>query len=122
MGFRENLKTQLKDMDILVKELAAKSGIKKSRLDSYLRENGYSPSAEAAVKIAKALGVSVEYLVTGQEGLGQTQGKGFYAPELDQLIQSFGELGAQNRKIAVKIAIQVTKVLNDALKNDRSNN
>jgi len=36
------------------------AGVKKQTIDSYLRENGYMPSAEAAVKIARALNVSVE--------------------------------------------------------------
>jgi transcriptional regulator with XRE-family HTH domain len=67
MGFRENLKAELKYSDMLVKELAANSGIKKLTIDSYLRKNGYTPSIESAVKIAQALGLSVEYLVTGLE-------------------------------------------------------
>jgi transcriptional regulator with XRE-family HTH domain len=66
MGFRENLKSQLQYSGLLVKELAARSGVKKKTLDSYLGIRGYTPSAEAAVSIAQALGVSVEYLVTGR--------------------------------------------------------
>jgi transcriptional regulator with XRE-family HTH domain len=67
MGFRENLKTELNFSGLLVRELAVKSGIKKKALDKYLMENGSNPSAAAACKIAAALGVSVEYLVTGEE-------------------------------------------------------
>jgi len=67
MGFKENLRSQLEYSGLLVKELAARSGIKKKTLDSYLGKQSYSPSVEAAVSIAKALGVSVEYLVTGTE-------------------------------------------------------
>jgi transcriptional regulator with XRE-family HTH domain len=67
MGFRENLKTELLFSGLLVKELSAKSGVKKKSLDKYLSENGSMPSAEAAVKIARVLGVSVEYLVTGEK-------------------------------------------------------
>ena len=52
---------------MLVKELAALSGVKKKTIDSYLGAKGYIPSVQAAVNIAKALGVSVEYLVTGKE-------------------------------------------------------
>ena len=52
---------------MLVKELAALSGIKKKTLDSYLGKRSYKPSVEAAVSIARALGVSVEYLVTGAD-------------------------------------------------------
>jgi transcriptional regulator with XRE-family HTH domain len=67
MGFRENLKSQLEYSGMLVKELAVNSGVKKKTIDSYLGTRGYIPSVEAAVNIAKALGVSVEYLVTGED-------------------------------------------------------
>jgi len=65
MGFRENLKSQLEYSGMLIKELAAVSGIKTKTIDSYLGNRGHTPSVEAAVSIAKALGVSVEYLVDG---------------------------------------------------------
>jgi transcriptional regulator with XRE-family HTH domain len=67
MGFRENLKFQLERSDMLVKELAARSGLKKKTIDSYLGTRCYTPSVKAAVSIAQALGVSVEYLVTGKK-------------------------------------------------------
>ena len=53
---------------MLVKELAVLSGVKKKTIDSYLGNREYKPSVESAVNIAKALGVSVEYLVTGKNG------------------------------------------------------
>lgn len=65
MSFKENLKTELEFRGILIKELAAKSGISRRTLDNYLRNNESQPTAENAVNIAKALDVSVEYLVTG---------------------------------------------------------
>ena len=65
MGFRENLKSELTYQDILVKELAEKTGIPKRSLDNYLREKGSIPPADYAVLIAKALNTTVEYLVTG---------------------------------------------------------
>ena len=52
---------------MLVKELAAKSGVNKYSLDNYLNARGQMPSVVAAVKIAHTLGVSVEYLVEGKE-------------------------------------------------------
>jgi transcriptional regulator with XRE-family HTH domain len=67
MGFRENLKSELTFSGLLVKELAAKSGVKKHSIDNYLNKRGQLPSVEAAVRIAQVLGVSVEYLVTGKE-------------------------------------------------------
>ncbi len=73
MGFRENLKDELTFKDIQTKELAAKTGISLNTLNHYLVQNSTSPSAENAVKIANALGVSVEYLVTGKEPNPKTQ-------------------------------------------------
>ena len=67
MGFKENLKSELAYSGLLVKELAAKSGVKKHSIDNYLNKRGQLPTVEAAVRIAQALGVSVEYLVTGKE-------------------------------------------------------
>jgi transcriptional regulator with XRE-family HTH domain len=67
MGFKENLKSELAYSGILVKQLAALSGVKKYSIDNYLNKRGQMPSAEAAVKIARVLGVSVEYLITGTE-------------------------------------------------------
>jgi transcriptional regulator with XRE-family HTH domain len=65
MGFKENLKAELAYKNILVKELATRSGISRRTIDNYLREDSSVPSADAAVRIARVLGVSVEYLITG---------------------------------------------------------
>jgi len=66
MGFRENLKQELNFNDMLVKELAAAANVHKRAIDTYLlSENASMPPADVAVRIAQALGVSVEYLVTG---------------------------------------------------------
>jgi len=43
--------------------------VNKRTLDHYLMSNPQEPSVTNAIKIAKALNVSVEYLVTGQEML-----------------------------------------------------
>jgi transcriptional regulator with XRE-family HTH domain len=68
MGFRENLKTELDYNGMPVKELAALAGVKKRALDNYLRKTSPAiPPADAAVKIARVLGVTVEYLITGEE-------------------------------------------------------
>ena len=67
MGFKENLKIELDYKGMKVKELAFISGVNKRTLDQYLSSAAKMPSAENAVKIANALGVSVEYLVTGKD-------------------------------------------------------
>ena len=69
MGFKDNLRNELQFRGLTVKELSALSGIKKQTLDNYLSTHNSTPSAEAAVKIAQAVNVSVEYLVTGKKFL-----------------------------------------------------
>lgn len=65
MSFRENLRSELDFQDIQTKELAEKTGINKRTLDGYLAKNGNEPTVYNACKIAKALGVSVEWLADG---------------------------------------------------------
>ena len=64
--FKENLRDELNFQGMTVKELAAKTGLVKGSLDNYLGVRASIPPADVAVKIAKALNVSVEYLVTGK--------------------------------------------------------
>ena len=64
MGFAENVKSELEFQDMQIKELSNKTGISRNTLDKYLSgKNATQPGVENAVKIAQALGVSVEYLV-----------------------------------------------------------
>jgi transcriptional regulator with XRE-family HTH domain len=65
--FKKNLRLELDYLDLTVKELSAKTGIAKGTLDCYLGVRASMPPADIAVKIANALGVSVEYLVTGNK-------------------------------------------------------
>jgi transcriptional regulator with XRE-family HTH domain len=67
VNFKKNLRTELDYLGLTVKELSAKTGIAKGTLDCYLGARASMPPADIAVKIANALDVSVEYLVTGQE-------------------------------------------------------
>jgi len=67
MGFGENLKLELTYNGMLKKELSAVSGVHKRAIDTYVRTRASMPPADIAVKIAKALGVTVEYLVTGED-------------------------------------------------------
>ena len=66
MDFRSRLREEIEYSGKLYKEVAAEAGITKSTMDSYVGSQGSIPSADIAVRIAKVLGVSVEYLVTGK--------------------------------------------------------
>ena len=105
MGFKENLKSELAYQDIMVKELANITGISRHTLDNYLNVRERIPTADVAVKIARALGVSVEYLVTGEEN---QQDKSSLGPEIRSLVQNFKLLNEDDRKMIVSI-IQLFK-------------
>jgi transcriptional regulator with XRE-family HTH domain len=100
VGFRENLKSELLYQDMMVKELAQITGISRHTLDNYLNVRENMPTADVAVKIAKALGVSVEYLVTGEES---QQEKPALGTEARVLIQNFKLLGEDDRKMIIAI-------------------
>ena len=82
--------------DLMVKELAALTGISKHTLDNYLNLRDRIPTADVAVKIAKALGVSVEYLVTGEE---RQPDNSSLKPEIRELIRDLKQLGKDDREM-----------------------
>jgi transcriptional regulator with XRE-family HTH domain len=101
MGFRENLKSELAYRGMLVKELSALSGISRHTLDNYLNVRRNVPTAVNAVKIARALDISVEYLVTGQEN---PKNKSSLDAEIDAFVQIVKRLNKNDRKMLYGIA------------------
>ena len=65
MTFAENLRELLDYKGVELKELSAGTGISKNTLDNYLSGQKSLPNVENGVKIARFLGVSVEFLVDG---------------------------------------------------------
>jgi transcriptional regulator with XRE-family HTH domain len=102
MGFKENLKSELLYKAMMVKELASITGIKRHTLDNYLNTHNAIPNAEAAVKIAKALGVTVEYLVTGSESYNETV-LASYPEDLQSMVKIGSRLNKEDRKLALAI-------------------
>ena len=101
MGFKENLKSELLYQDMLVKELAEKTGISRHTLDNYLNVRKNMPTADVAVKIAQTLGVTVEYLVTGKENQPE---QSMLASDVRALVQNFKLLNENDRKMIIQIA------------------
>ncbi|MBR1638666.1 MAG: helix-turn-helix transcriptional regulator [Treponema sp.] len=89
-----------------VKELAAAAGISGNTLLSYIDARGYLPNVETAVKIAKTLGVSVEYLVTGKRTVATDK-------ETDDFIQTFVHLTKHDKKLLEKIADSMKEIEED---------
>jgi len=108
MGFRENLKSQLEYSGMLIKELAAKSGVKSKTIDSYLGNRGHTPSVEAAVSIAKALGVSVEYLVTGSNAVKDIPLSSLPA-DIQEIIIEVKQLQVKDRYVILNLARLMNK-------------
>ena len=67
MDFRERLREEIEYSGLLDKEVAARADITKRAIDSYVGARGCMPSADVAVRLARVLGCSVEYLVTGRD-------------------------------------------------------
>jgi transcriptional regulator with XRE-family HTH domain len=103
MGFRENLKSQLEYSGMLVKELAARSGVKKKTIDSYLGTYSCSPSVGIAVSIAKALGVSVESLVTGEDIIKDRPISSLHS-DIQEIISISERLSPKDRLIILNLA------------------
>jgi len=114
MGFKENLKAELAYKNILVKELASISGVNRRTIDNYLRENGSLPSADAAVRIAAALGVTVEYLITGQEWQKQNISPLF--PDARVILKNLESLSRRDQKIVFSL-IKSLKEMESSEKN-----
>jgi len=103
MGFRENLKSQLEYSGMLIKELAASSGVKKKTIESYLGARCYTPSVDAAVSIAKALGVTVEYLVTGTD-VGKDRPLSSLNSDVQEIVYVSERLNRKDRHIILTLA------------------
>ncbi|MDR0909291.1 MAG: helix-turn-helix domain-containing protein [Spirochaetaceae bacterium] len=68
MSFTENLREAIDFAGLKQKELAKKVDIPLSTLESYLKkENPSIPAADVAYRLAQALDVTVEFLVTGED-------------------------------------------------------
>ena len=65
--FSERLRAEIEYSGLLQKEVAYHAGIKKRALDMYLGAQGSMPPADVAVRLAKVLNVTVEYLATGND-------------------------------------------------------
>jgi len=101
MGFKENLKSELVYSGMMVKELASISGVNKRTIDNYLNTHNTMPSADAAVRIAGALGVTVESLINGHE----QKGRGSSAPLPDSrvVLKNLEALNKRDRKIVLNL-------------------
>ena len=113
MGFKENLKSELAYSGMLVKELAALSGVNKRTIDNYLNAHNCMPSAEAAVRIAGALGVTVEYLITGSE---KREKNPTPVPDSRVVLKNLESLNKRDRRIVLNLIKSLKEMENSEKK------
>ena len=106
MGFKENLKSELVYSGMPVKELATRSGVNKRTIDNYLNTHNCMPAADAAVRIAGVLGVTVEYLINGSSNVTPH----LLSPDIREIVRNLESLGKRDRKIVLNL----TKFLKEA--------
>ena len=97
MDFKDRLREEIEFNGLLGKEIAAKVGISYSTFLSYIDSRSVLPNVETAVKIAKVLGVSVEYLVTGNKNTTPN------SPE-EMLVNNCHNMSESNRRNLLKIS------------------
>ena len=88
MSFWENVDSEREYKNITRKELAYRADFSLTSLSTGIKR-GSIPAADVALRIAKVLGVSVEYLLTGVES---TQRQPDTIPELLQKYQKYHQL------------------------------
>lgn len=99
MDFNSRLKEEIELSNLRYKELAEKSGVPERALYNYVAsKNPSMPPADVAVKIANALGVTVEYLVTGKEE-SDIKKESNITKETITLLKTFLTLSERDRKI-----------------------
>jgi len=101
MGFKENLREELKFQDIKQKELSEKTGISINTLRNYINDHNALPNIYSAVKIAKALNTSVEKLVDGSNPTISDSEK--------NCIALFKKLSERDRKCVIALMTEMCK-------------
>ena len=96
MGFGDFLKDEMKYQGITTRELAEKSGVGKRTIDHYLMSRPQEPSATNAYKIAKALSVSVEYLLTGASS-------DFSSPDAAEASKIYNSLSVKQKELVLTV-------------------
>ncbi|MCL2185993.1 MAG: helix-turn-helix domain-containing protein [Treponema sp.] len=98
-NFKQILREELDYQGLTVKELSAKSDVAKGAIDSYLGKQASMPPADTAARIANALGVTVEYLLKGQDSRHESNAPFFSSPGKRSLLRLFDELLLEDQKL-----------------------
>jgi transcriptional regulator with XRE-family HTH domain len=101
MSFRDNLREALDFTGMEQKELAAKTGLSLKTIENYVKKDSSVPLADKAVLIAQALGVTVEYLITGNKTKADIPA---IPPQHKEIIDTLSKLDKYNHEAITSIA------------------
>ena len=102
MDFWKRVEEELEFQGKSKKELAILTDIKEQTLHKAF-ERGSTPSAETALKIAKALNVSIEFLITGKEPSEASENQRL-DPQIKQLITKLNHFTPKQKKVIFDMA------------------
>jgi len=112
-NFRQILREELDYQGLTVKELAKKSDVAKGAIDSYLGKQASMPPADTAARLAKALGVTVEHLLNGQDNNQESTTPFFSSPRKRTLLRLFDELSIKDQKLTLDFVKLLIKNRNE---------
>lgn len=104
MDFRCRLRLELERQGIHKKELAARLGISYSTLLSYIDARAVMPAADMAVRIARELGVTVEYLVSGFPAADMC------VPQSQALVNELSKLSPSEQKELISAFLSIIRL------------
>ena len=109
MDFRERLREEIAFSGLTYKELSAKTGISKRTIISYVSGQSCMPSADVAVKLAKALNTSVEYLILGEKTNSNQEKSDERSRKLNHI---FKDLSDAQKQLLISVAENIKSCLN----------
>ncbi len=102
MDFWKRVEEELAFQGKTKKELASLTEIKEQTLHKAFERHS-SPSAEAAFKIAKALNVTMEFLITGEDCQKNSENQRI-KPEIKQLITRLNYFSPKQKQVIFDMA------------------
>ncbi len=102
MSFWENVDSELKFIGMERKELGKIAGFPESYISKGIARKS-CPSADLALKISKALNVSIEYLVTGKESKEESENQRI-SPQIKELIIKLNHFTPKQKQIIFDLA------------------
>ena len=110
MSFNENLKEAMFCKNLTTLQLAEITGINAGTISNYLKTKGSMPPADKALKLSKALDVSIDFLINGFDSktISTIHQKSPFPIEVLKIAQDMIDLEKEDL-VAIKNVVTVLK-------------